>query len=113
MIGLKDWALFWWKKLIIKYNHHYFNLDSPLVSDSKYDQVKTEIIKLEKNFPYLINKNSIQDQIGAPVTKKFKKIRHSRPMLSLSNTFNEEGMKDFISKISNYLNYLMTYLNNH
>ncbi len=92
-------------KLLLKYNHHYFNLDSPLVSDSKYDQVKTEIIKLEKNFPYLINKNSIQDQIGAPVTKKFKKIRHSRPMLSLSNTFNEEGMKDFISKISNYLNY--------
>ena len=92
------------KKLLQKYNHHYFNLDSPLVSDSKYDQIKNEIIKLEKEFPYLKVKNSIKDQIGAPVTKKFKKIKHSKPMLSLSNTFNAKGMEDFISKISNYLN---------
>ena len=92
------------KKLLLKYNHHYFNLDTPLVSDSKYDQIKIEVIKLERDFPYLKSKNSILDQIGAPSTKKFKKIKHSRPMLSLSNTFNSEGMKDFISKISNYLN---------
>ena len=73
-------------------------------TDSKYDQIKNEVIKLEKEFPYLKAKESIQDQIGAPVTKKFKKIKHSKPMLSLSNTFNAEGIKDFISKISNYLN---------
>ena len=64
------------KKLLLKYNHHYFNLDSPLVSDAKYDQIKDEIIKLEKDFPYLAKKDSIKDQVGAPVTKKFKKIKH-------------------------------------
>ena len=31
------------RKLLLKYNHHYFNLDSPLLSDSKYDQLKNEI----------------------------------------------------------------------
>ena len=92
------------KKLLTKYNHHYFNLDSPLVSDLKYDQIKKKIIKLETDHPYLAEKNSVQDQVGAPLTKKFKKIKHSKPMLSLSNTFNAEGMKDFISKISNFLN---------
>ena len=92
------------KKLLQKYNHHYFNLDSPLVSDSKYDQVKNHVIQLEKEFPYLKINESVQDQIGAPLTKKFKKIKHLKPMLSLSNTFNADGMKDFISKISNYLN---------
>ncbi len=92
------------KKLLLKYNHHYFNLDSPLISDSKYDQVKNEIIKLEIDHPYLKETNSVQDQVGAPITNKFKKIKHLTPMLSLSNTFNAEGMKDFISKISNYLN---------
>ena len=50
------------------------------------------------------HKKSVQDQVGAPITKKFKKIKHSIPMLSLSNTFNTKGMDDFISKISNYLN---------
>ena len=92
------------KKLLQKYNHHYFNLDSPLVSDAKYDQIKYNVIKLEKEFPYLKIKESVQDQVGAPLTKKFKKIKHLKPMLSLSNTFNADGMMDFISKISNYLN---------
>ena len=92
------------KKLLFKYNHHYFNLDSPLISDSKYDQIKSEIVKLEKDFPYLVENKSVQDNIGAPITKKFKKIKHSKPMLSLSNTFNSSGMVDFIGKISNYLN---------
>ena len=55
-----------------KYNHHYFNLNSPLVSDLKYDQIK-KIIKLETDHPYLAEKNSVQDQVGAPLTKKFKK----------------------------------------
>ena len=91
-------------KQLLKYNHHYFNLDSPLISDAKYDKIKKEILKLEKDFSFLKKKGSIQNQIGAPVTKKFKKIKHSKPMLSLSNTFNYEGMKDFISKIANYLN---------
>ncbi len=92
------------KKLLLKYNHHYFNLDSPIISDAKYDQIKNEILKLERDFTYLKTNQSIEDQVGAPLTKKFKKIKHSKPMLSLSNTFNSEGMKDFISKISNYLN---------
>ncbi len=92
------------KKLLQKYNHHYFNLDSPLVTDSTYDKIRNEVIKLEKEFPFLSVEESVLDQVGAPVTKKFKKIKHSKPMLSLSNTFNADGMKDFISKISNYLN---------
>ncbi len=92
------------KKLLLKYNHNYFNLDSPLISDSKYDKIKRDVIKMEQDFPFLKEKKSIQDQVGAPVTKKFKKIKHSKPMLSLSNTFNADGIKDFTSKISNYLN---------
>ena len=92
------------KRLLLKYNHHYFNLDSPIVSDFKYDQIKSEVVDLENNYPYLIASESIQDKIGAPVTKKFKKIKHSKPMLSLSNTFSAGGMEDFISKIANYLN---------
>ena len=92
------------KQLLLKYNHHYFNLDSPIVSDAKYDEIKKEIVKMESDFSYLKKKQSVQDQVGAPVTKKFKKIKHSKPMLSLSNTFDSKGMDDFISKISNFLN---------
>ena len=92
------------KKLILQYDHHYFNLDSPLISDGKYDKIKRELINLEEKYTFLKKESSIQTKVGAPVTKKFKKIKHSKPMLSLSNTFDEKGMEDFISKISNYLN---------
>ena len=74
------------------------------MTDDKYDLIKREIIELENEFPYLIREKSVQDQVGAPITKKFKKIKHAKPMLSLSNTFNADGMNDFINKISNYLN---------
>ena len=92
------------RDLILKYNHHYFNLDSPLISDSEYDGVKKNLIKLEEKFNYLKKYGSIKSQVGAPITNKFKKIKHSIPMLSLSNTFNADSMQDFINKVSNYLN---------
>ena len=92
--------------LIKKYNHNYFNLDSPLVTDEKYDQLKSKLIEMSKKHTYLNRINSDLGKVGAPLSKKFKKIKHSKPMLSLSNTFDEKGMSDFISKIANYLSLL-------
>ena len=92
------------RDLILKYNHHYFNLDSPLASDAEYDDAKKNLIKLEEQFTYLKKYGSIKSKVGAPITNKFKKIKHSIPMLSLSNTFNADSMQDFINKVSNYLN---------
>ena len=90
--------------LLKKYDHNYFNLDSPLVPDSKYDKLKRELLSLEKRYKFLKKKISEVEKVGAPLTKKFKKIKHLKPMLSLSNVFNLKGMQDFVSKISNYLN---------
>ena len=90
--------------LLKKYDHNYFNLDSPLVSDSKYDKLKRVLLSLEKRHKFLKKKISEVEKVGAPLTKKFKKIKHLKPMLSLSNVFNSKGMQDFVSKISNYLN---------
>ena len=42
--------------------------------------------------------------VGSPPSNKFKKVKHLKPMLSLSNAFNKKGMEDFISKIGNFLN---------
>ena len=42
--------------------------------------------------------------VGSPPSNKFKKIKHLKPMLSLSNVFDKESMEDFIKKVSNYLN---------
>tara|TARA_B110000438_G_C15806348_1_gene647540 strand:+ start:756 stop:2786 length:2031 start_codon:yes stop_codon:yes gene_type:complete len=87
-----------------KYNKAYFELDNPIVSDADYDELKKKIIDFEKKYTYLRTENSQTKKIGYEPSGKFKKIKHLKPMLSLANAFNEEDMKDFISKIGNFLN---------
>ena len=87
-----------------KNNEAYFKHDNPIISDREYDSLKIEILNLEKKHNYLKNKNSPDQKIGYEPSTKFKKIKHLKPMLSLSNAFEKKDMKDFLSKISNFLN---------
>ncbi len=87
-----------------KYNKAYFEHDKPIISDAIYDKLKKKILDLEKKYPFLRNENSPSKKIGYKPADKFKKIKHLKPMLSLSNAFEKEDMKDFLSKIRNFLN---------
>ena len=89
--------------LLKKYNKEYFDKDAPSITDSKYDSFKKEIIELEKKYNFLKTSQSIQNLIGSEPSNKFKKIKHSKPMLSLSNAFDLEDMRDFIKKVKNFL----------
>ena len=44
--------------------------------------------------------DSVKDIVGATPTNKFKKIKHLKPMLSLSNAFDKDDIVDFIKKIN-------------
>jgi len=91
-------------KLLEKYNQFYYDKDSPDVSDQEYDNKKKEIIELEKNNSFLKKYGSVNDSVGFKPSSKFAKIKHAKPMLSLSNAFNIGDINDFLKKISNYLN---------
>ena len=90
--------------LVKKYNKAYFDEDKPLVSDREYDLLKTSILDLEKKYFFLKDKYSPSTNVGYKPSNKFQKINHEKPMLSLSNAFNKNDMKDFLNKISNFLN---------
>ena len=92
-------------KLIKEYNKHYFDRDNPKVDDATYDKLKKELLELEKKNNFLKSIASVSKIIGSPPSTKFRKIKHHKPMLSLSNSFNKEDMEDFLGKISNFLNY--------
>ena len=95
------------KKKIQDLKHHnkkYYINDNPEISDLEYDKLKLEIIDLENRYPFLNEIDSITKIVGSPPSNKFKKIRHLKPMLSLSNAFDKENMQDFIKKILNFLN---------
>ena len=90
--------------LLSKYNLFYYNKSKPKVSDQQYDSLKNEILLLEKKYKFLKSKNSPAKSVGHKPSKNFKKFQHRVPMLSLSNAFSEEDLKNFEKKIYNYLN---------
>ena len=90
-------------KLLSHYSKKYYNDDTSEVADSKFDELKKEIIDLEKKFSFLKSKQSPQLQVGHKPSRNFKKASHKVPMLSLSNAFTEEDLKNFEKKILNYL----------
>ena len=85
-------------KKLKKYDKAYFQEDNPIVADKIYDDIKQEILELEKKHKYLNNKDSPSQKVGYKPSEKFKKVEHDVPMLSLSNAFSKENIEDFIKK---------------
>ena len=77
-----------------KHDKAYFKHDNPIISDKDYDEIKTEILNLEKKYEYLKSKDSPSQKIGYEPSGKFKKIEHDIPMLSLANAFSKENIRD-------------------
>ena len=91
-------------KEFIKHNKLYYEKSSPIISDLKFDNLKKEILDLEKKYNFLDNKNSPKNIVGHKPSKSFEKYQHKVSMLSLSNAFGENDLINFEKKIYNYLN---------
>jgi len=87
-----------------KHNKLYFENSSPVISDKDYDQIKKDILNLEKKFSYLKNASSPSVSLGYTPSKNFIKSKHRVKMLSLSNAFDTEDLENFEKKIFNYFN---------
>ncbi|MDE0581745.1 NAD-dependent DNA ligase LigA [Planococcus sp. A6] len=86
-------------ELLQDYGHAYYVLDKPRVPDAVYDQLLNELIELENLYPDLIFPDSPTQRVGGTPLSNFEKVRHERPMLSLSNVFNEEDLRDFDKRV--------------
>ncbi len=82
--------------LLEDYNYQYYVLDNPTVPDSEYDRVFQQLQKLENEHPQYISSNSPTQKVGGVALSKFDQVTHQQPMLSLDNTFTEQGLSDFI-----------------
>ena len=87
------------RELIREHDYNYFILSQPQISDYEYDQLVHELITLEKEFPELITADSPTQRVGSDLTKEFKSILHKTPMLSLSNTYNENELLEFDRRV--------------
>ena len=86
-------------RIIESHNYNYYILAQPTISDYDFDMLLNELIDLEKQHPDLILPDSPTQRVGGDITKEFQTVRHRYPMLSLSNSYNIEEVKDFIDRI--------------
>lgn len=87
------------RKLLHHYNHQYYVLDNPTIPDAEYDRLLHELIALETEHPELVRADSPTQRVGAKPLDLFEKIEHTTPMLSLSNAFNVEDLRDFDRRV--------------
>jgi DNA ligase (NAD+) len=86
-----------------RHNTLYHVYDQPEISDAAYDRMFRELQEIEKQFPELAGPTSPSQRIGAPPLDKFESVRHSLPMLSLENAFDEAEMREFDERIRRFL----------
>src|SRR5579884_1572184 len=85
-----------------KIRHHeylYYVLDQPEISDQEFDRLMQQLKDLEAERPDLITPDSPTQRVGGKPREGFVKVRHSSPMLSLDNTYNEGDLSDFDRRV--------------
>ncbi len=93
------------KKEIDRYRHSYHVLDKELISPEALDSLKKELFDLEQKFPELVTADSPTQRVGGAPLKAFVKVRRDKPMLSFNDAFSEEDMRDWLTRVQNYLGY--------
>ncbi len=85
------------------HNYRYYVLDQPEIPDAQYDRLMRELEKIEEEYPELRSPNSPTQRVGAPPLEEFEIVRHSIPMLSLANAFDESEARDFDKRVKKIL----------
>lgn len=85
------------------HNHRYYVLDDPVISDAEYDQLMRELESLENQYPQFKTPTSPTQRVGAPPLEKFETVRHTVPMLSLANAFEEGEVREFDRRVKRLL----------
>ncbi len=91
------------RKALHYHNHRYHVLDDPEISDAEYDRMMQALMALETAYPDMVSPDSPTVRIGAPPLSKFETTRHTIPMLSLDNGFNEKDIFDFDQRVRKLL----------
>ena len=93
-----------------EYNYQYYVLANSAISDFDFDIKLKELEKLENEYPQFRDPNSPTLKVGGDITSKFKTVKHRWPMLSLSNTYNEQELRDFDNRVQKAIGHPVEYV---
>ena len=85
--------------LINHHNYLYYVKSEPEISDYDFDMLLKKLVELENTHPQFTFDNSPTKRVGGDLTKKFATVQHRYPMLSLSNTYSEEEIREWEARI--------------
>lgn len=91
------------RELLHRYNHEYYILNAPTVSDRDFDFLLRELEELERAHPELADPLSPTQRVGSDLTKGFVQVTHRRPMMSLANTYNIGEVDEWFARIDKAL----------
>ena len=86
-------------KILNDANYNYYVKDEPTITDQEYDKYMRELEDIELEYPRYASKNSPTKRVGGEVIEKFLKVVRDKPMLSISDVFSEDEVRDFIRKV--------------
>ena len=86
-------------RILNEANYNYYVLDHPTITDQEYDSCMRELINLERKYPEFKQADSPTSRVGGEIIEGFNKVYHEKPMLSLSNVFNEQEIIDFDERL--------------
>jgi len=83
-----------------EHNYRYYVLNQPTISDYDFDQLMHELQDLEVRHPEMADPNSPTQRVGSDLQSEFRQVAHKYPMLSLSNTYSEQDVRDWYDSVS-------------
>ena len=81
----------------------YYDEDKPEITDYEYDMMMNELKSLEKQFPELIDNESLTQKVGGHVKEGFKQVEHEVPLQSLQDVFSYDELRDFDDRVKKQL----------
>ena len=83
-----------------RHNYNYYVLNAPEISDREFDEMMARLQQLEQEHPEFQNPNSPTQRVGSDLNHDFVQVAHRYPMLSLSNTYNQQEVAAFYERVS-------------
>lgn len=82
-----------------QHNYNYYVLNAPTIGDQEFDMQMHRLQELESKYPELFDANSPTQRVGSDLSNEFQTVVHKRPMLSLSNTYNQQEVSEFYHRV--------------
>ncbi len=90
------------RETIRENNRLYYDLESPIISDTEYDELFHALARLESDHN-MLDESSPTAKLAILASEQFRKVTHQYPMISLDNTYSSDEVREFEKRMRNVL----------